>query len=591
MRTSTLQQFDSHDGYVLHYHHWPAINPDGKALVLFHRGHEHGARLQHIVDELDCPDFDIFAWDARGHGVNTGRRGYAPDFGYFVRDAQAFHEHLLATHGLAAENIVVIGQSVGAVIAAAWVHDYAPRLRAMVLASPAFSVKLYVPGAVPGLKALQALMGNFSVNSYVKSNQLTHDEVRQQTYDTDPLITRAIAVNILLELYDAADRVVADAGAILVPTLLLISGNDYVVRREPQEQFFQNLGAADKSLVELEGFYHDTLGEKNRAQAFAPMRRFIRAKFEQPMWSAQTLRNAHLAGKTYDEFRALGTPLPMGSVNGLMFKATRAMMAGPGKALSNGIRIGVETGFDSGSMLDCVYRNTPQGWGAIGRAVDQQYLNAIGWKGIRVRREHLTQMLAKAMATVTRSGMPVRVVDIAAGHGRYVLDALANAGPKGDASALLRDYSDINVAAGRKLIDAMHLAQNVRFEKGDAFDEVDLAALQPAPTIAVVSGLYELFPDNDKVAASLRGLSTAMAPGACLIYTGQPWHPQLEFIARVLSSHQGGADWVMRRRTQLEMDELVRQAGFIKVTGVADQWGIFTVSMAVKNPPTALPHG
>ncbi len=146
MRHSILQKFNSHDGAVIAYHYWQAHRATGKSLVLFHRGHEHGARLQHIVDELDVPDFDVFAWDARGHGVNDGRRGHAPNFGYFVQDAQAFHEHLLATYGVAAEDMVVIAQSVGAVIASAWVHDYAPRIRAMVLASPAFSVNLYVPG-------------------------------------------------------------------------------------------------------------------------------------------------------------------------------------------------------------------------------------------------------------------------------------------------------------------------------------------------------------------------------------------------------------------------------------------------------------
>ena len=593
MRRATLQQFDSHDGTSIAYHYWPGKSPNGKALVLFHRGHEHGARLQHIVDELNLPDFDVFAWDARGHGVNSGRRGHAPDFGYFIRDAQAFHEHLLMTYSIAAEDMVIIAQSVGAVIASAWVHDYAPRIRAMVLASPAFSVNLYVPGAVGGLKALQAIRGDFSINSYVKSKLLTHDQARQKSYDADPLISRAIAVNILLELYDAADRVVTDAGAINVPTLLLVSGKDYVVRKAPQHEFFQNLGTSDKAMIELEGFYHDTLGEKEREKAFVPIREFIRTRFVQPTWRADALRNGHLQGMTHDEFKRLGKPLPSTSIKALAFIAMRAMLAGPGKALSNGIRIGMQTGFDSGSMLDCVYRNTPDGTGPIGRAIDRQYLNAIGWRGIRVRRRNLTQMLAKAIACVSRNGMPVRVLDIAAGHGRYVLDALTDAGLTGrdtGASALLRDYSDVNVMAGRMLINAMNLQHRVSFEKGDAFDGADLAALRPRPTISIVSGLYELFPDNDKVCASLAGLSEAMEPGACLLYTGQPWHPQLEFIARVLSSHQGGADWIMRRRTQLEMDELVRQAGFTKITAVADQWGIFTVSLAIKNAPSLL-HG
>jgi hypothetical protein len=36
----------------------------------------------------------------------------------------------------------------------------------------------------------------------------------------------------------------------------------------------------------------------------------------------------------------------------------------------------------------------------------------------------------------------------------------------------------------------------------------------------------------------------------------------------------------MRRRTQGEMDALVRTAGFTKIAQEIDTWGIFTVSVA-----------
>ena len=99
------------------------------------------------------------------------------------------------------------------------------------------------------------------------------------------------------------------------------------------------------------------------------------------------------------------------------------------------------------------------------------------------------------------------------------------------------------------------------------------------PTIAVVSGLYELIPDNEPVLRSLRGLADAVKPGGHLLYTNQPWHPQVEFIACVLTNREG-RPWVMRRRTQAEMDDLVRTAGFDKVAQEIDPWGIFTVSVA-----------
>lgn len=127
----------------------------------------------------------------------------------------------------------------------------------------------------------------------------------------------------------------------------------------------------------------------------------------------------------------------------------------------------------------------------------------------------------------------------------------------------------------------MQLADRVTFEQGDAFDEEALAKIAFAPAIAIVSGLYELFPDNDLVQRSLRGISRAMPRGGFLVYTGQPWHPQIEMIARVLKNRDG-QPWIMRRRTQEEMDDLVRAAGFTKADMEIDRWGIFTVSLGVK---------
>ena len=178
----------------------------------------------------------------------------------------------------------------------------------------------------------------------------------------------------------------------------------------------------------------------------------------------------------------------------------------------------------------------------------------------------------------------VRIMDIAAGHGRYVLDGVLSS-PIKPASILLRDYSDINVRDGRALIAEKGLGEIAQFIQADAFDRSSLASVMPRVNLAVVSGLYELFPDNSKVSQSLAGVRDAVEAGGYLVYTGQPWHPQLEMIARALTSHRQGEAWVMRRRTQAEMDQLVEEAGFRKIAQRIDQWGIFTVSLAVRSGP------
>ncbi|EJC77336.1 lysophospholipase [Rhizobium leguminosarum bv. trifolii WSM2012] len=571
-------EFASHDGTRLFYRMWPATGASPKgAIILLHRGHEHSGRVAHLATELGLDDFAFYAWDARGHGRSPGERGYSPSFAASAHDLDCFVRHVSETSGTAVEDIAVIAQSVGAVLATTWVHDYAPPIRALVLASPAFSVKLYVPFAREGIALWDKLKGTFFVNSYVKARFLTHDPERIASFESDPLITRPIASNILLQLYEAAARVVGDARAITVPTQLLISGSDWVVRHAPQHRFYENLGSRIKERHVLAGFYHDTLGERDRAIVLAEIRRFIDARFAEPRTPAD-LSTAHIQGYTKDEADLLASPLDAASPRGIYWALSRLNIR-LGALVSEGIRTGVKTGFDSGSTLDYVYENKPRGLGPGGRMIDKVFLEAIGWRGIRQRKLHLQELIDRALQRLKAAGRSTHMLDIAAGHGRYVLDAIEMAAVRPD-SARLQDYSPINVDAGRNSIAARGLGDFVSFRQQDAFDGEGLAAITPAPDLAIVSGLYELFSDNAMITASLDGIARAMRPGGLLVYTNQPWHPQLEMIARALTSHRGGEAWVMRRRTQEEMDQLVAAAGFRKIEQRIDQWGIFTVSLA-----------
>ena len=279
------------------------------AILLFHRGHEHSGRIAHLVDELDLPEFAFFAWDARGHGRSPGRRGDGRSVATLVADIQAFVEHVTAEHGFAAESIAVVGQSLAGMLLAAWAHDYAPRIRAMVLAAPAFRVNLYVPFARSALRLGRRFLEDFFVSSYVSSRLLTRDPVRAASYDTDPLITRAISVNVLLGLDDAARRVVADAEAITVPTQVLLAGRDYVVDGRPQHEFYERLGARTKERQVFDGLLHDLLGERDRAPVVAEVRRFVLECFARDL-ERPSLLDADRVGFTRREADALARPLP-----------------------------------------------------------------------------------------------------------------------------------------------------------------------------------------------------------------------------------------------------------------------------------------
>lgn len=565
----TEETMPSWDGAQLFYRAYIPAEAKEKALLLFHRGHEHSGRWSEVVEMLGLPDVAIFAWDARGHGRSPGERGSAENFGVTVKDVDAFVRHIVERHGFALENIIVLAHSVGAVSVAAWVHDYAPPIRAMILATPAFRVRLYVPLAIPSLRLKQKFLGPGFVKSYVKAKMLTHDPAQAALYDADPLIFRQIAVNVLIDLHDAGTRLLADAGAINVPTLMLSAGRDWVVSLKAQREFFNGLSSPVKRMHVFPAAYHAIFHEKERAQVVERARDFIVERFA-GQFVAPSLLNADKYGHTWEEYERLRLR------GGPQFAFIRAGMKTGGR-LSKGIKLGWRSGFDSGFTLDYVYENKAQGATRLGRFIDHSYLNSIGWRGIRQRRKNLEKLLRSVIEKTHSRKRPVRIVDIAAGGGRYILDTM-RALPEIPMTALLRDYKQENVDAAARLAQDFGLT-NVTVVFGDAFDRASLSTIEPRPTIGIVSGLFELFPSNTGVLTSLRGLADAIEPGGHLLYTNQPWHPQVEFIARVLRNREG-EPWIMRRRTTAEMDELVRSAGFEKITMEVDEWGIFTVSIA-----------
>jgi alpha-beta hydrolase superfamily lysophospholipase len=561
--------FTSWDGTRLFYRAWLPQKPAERAVVLFHRGHEHSGRLVELVRHLGLEDFAIFAWDARGHGKSPGERGWAESFAALVRDADCFVRHVSTGHAIAMENVAVVAHSVGAVIAAAWVHDYGPPVRAMVLASPALRVKLYVPFALPFLRLRRKLRKKAFVTSYVRPGMLTHDKAEAESYARDPMISRSVSLDVLVEMHDTAMRLLEDAGTIRTPTLVLSSGKDFVVRLSTQRQFFRRLGSPIKEIREYHGAYHDLWHEVRRERPIAHTRDFILRAFGRP-----PVADAG-PGNQAEYERLAQQPSPM-SAAGLAWAAQRVFLKSVGK-LSAGIRLGWKTGFDSGDSLDYVYRNRAGGTSFLGRFIDRIYLNSPGWRGIRMRREHLQTLLRQAIGRVSAGGKCVHIFDPAAGRGRYVLDTVSGlAGVP--VRITLRDWSRANVDAAARMARQKNLA-GVSTSQGDAFDRRALAGVEPQPHIAIVSGLYELFPDNERVRESLAGLADAIPDGGLLIYTNQPWHPQLEMIARVLDNHEG-KPWVMRCRPQAEMDTLVRAAGFEKLEMLMDPDGIFTVSLA-----------
>jgi alpha-beta hydrolase superfamily lysophospholipase len=564
----TQDTFTTFDNQKLFYRTWEQDTPsNGKILLLLHRGHEHSGRLESIALKKEFAGYKVYSYDNRGHGETKVEATY--EFMDLVRDLNAFVAFVCEKEGKEEKELFVVANSVAGVVATTWVHDYAPNIAGMALVAPAFKIKLYFPFAKEFLKLGIVFNKKMNIKSYVKSKFLTHDEVEQEHYDSDKLITPNIPARQLTTLLDTAQRVVVDAALISTPTLVLSATKDYVVDSAVQGDFYANLSSSKKRFVKLEGFFHGVLYETEHQKAIEEIATFMEESFS---LEQENRVETHLSvtQKECDKI-AFGTISLSKEVS---YAFQRFSMSKLG-FLSKGMSIGNKYGFDSGVTLDHVYANRAEGKFGIGKFIDRNYLNSIGWRGIRQRKTNMISSVQEKIDVLSAEGKEVVILDIAGGPARYLVE-IAKENPL--VKVHVRDYQIQNVEEGKALAKEMG-AENISYEVCDAFDLASYENVGFTPNIVIVSGVLELFSDNDLIGNAMHGISKLIAKEGYLLYTGQPFHPQLEMIANVLGNHKQGK-WIMRRRSSYELDHLFSEHGFKKEGMLIDNWGIFTVSSA-----------
>ncbi|WP_416985115.1 alpha/beta fold hydrolase [Streptomyces sp. T028] len=111
-------------------HEWP--NPTARYLALVVHGYgEHAGRYEELAGVLTAHGAAVFAPDHMGHGRSDGERVRIEDFEDVVSDVRAVAELARAAHP--EPPLVVIGHSMGGLIAARYTQRYGDGLRACVI--------------------------------------------------------------------------------------------------------------------------------------------------------------------------------------------------------------------------------------------------------------------------------------------------------------------------------------------------------------------------------------------------------------------------------------------------------------------------
>ena len=279
MSESTLSTFTASDGDNIAVQDWPldsGVRLRG-AVVLVHGLGEHAGRYDHVARQLNSWGFAVRGYDQYGHGESGGVRGGLPSDDRLLDDLGDVVDstRLRLPPGLP---LILLGHSMGGLVAARFVSQGRRTVDALILSSPALD---------PGLNAVQKLLlavlpkiaPNLRVGNGLKQELLSRDPDVVRAYSKDRLVHDRISGRLAKFIADEGAATVALASLWRVPTLLMYAGADGLVNPAGSRAF---AAAAPKSAVTshcFEDAYHEIFNEPDAADVFAMLKSWLDQQF------------------------------------------------------------------------------------------------------------------------------------------------------------------------------------------------------------------------------------------------------------------------------------------------------------------------
>ena len=255
----TLTAFTASDGENLAVYDWPLPDAPRATVLLVHGLGEHAGRYDALARHLGTWGYAVRGYDHYGHGESSGPRGGLP---WDTRLLDDLTDIVDATRARmpAGQPLVLLGHSMGGLVAARFVALGIRPVDALVLSSPALDAGL---GPVQKLllATLPRIAPNLRVGNGLDARYLSHDDAVVRAYLADPLCHNRISARLARFIAEAGPATVARAAHWQVPTLLLWAGADRLVNPAGSRAF---ASAAPKERVQahcFEPLYHELFNE------------------------------------------------------------------------------------------------------------------------------------------------------------------------------------------------------------------------------------------------------------------------------------------------------------------------------------------
>jgi alpha-beta hydrolase superfamily lysophospholipase len=265
------------DGMTLRGRRWRRPDPRG-VVVIAHGYGEHGGTYETVAQMLSATvDLDVLAVDFRGHGRSPGRRGVVRQYEELVRD---LHDTVKwAARELPGVHRFLLGHSNGGQVALRLALTEPESIHGLVVSNPAFRIALPVPPAKIRLGRFLARHAPWiTLNAQLRTELMTRDPEVQREQRADRLRHNRISPPLFFGMVEGGEMLIARAGEIHTPTLMLIGGQDPVLDPAAAREFFDRLGAEDKSLLIYPKMLHDTLHDVGKEQVIDDLVRWLESR-------------------------------------------------------------------------------------------------------------------------------------------------------------------------------------------------------------------------------------------------------------------------------------------------------------------------
>jgi alpha-beta hydrolase superfamily lysophospholipase len=281
MSESTQAPYTLRDGLNIALYDWPLqrrLRPRAVILIVHGLG-EHAWRYDTLAQRLNEWGYCVRAYDQRGHGESGGPRGVLQNDEDLLEDLDELiddtRRHIAQPWSCP---LVLLGHSMGGLVASALVQRGRAAVDALVLSSPALDTGM--SGFQRWLtRVLYRWAPDLAVPNGLDPAGISHDPAQVAAYRGDRLVHNRISARLARFIDSNGPHVVAAAPTWPLPTLLLYAGADRLVRPAGSQAFAAVAPPEQVRSRGFDGLFHEIFNEADPSAVYAELRAWLDGRF------------------------------------------------------------------------------------------------------------------------------------------------------------------------------------------------------------------------------------------------------------------------------------------------------------------------